>query len=73
MLVVSIVLFGVSAILYIVAAAYLFIEGRQLVVPVSEVGNWFGIAGMVTVPIFVATAIIVNWREKHKHEEDEAE
>jgi len=63
---VSVVLFAMSATLYLVAVIVLVNHGVPPLFTLGEVATMLGLAGMVTVPIFIVSALIQNWRETRK-------
>ena len=61
----SIFFFVISAIFFIWSVVHRLAEPLEPT-PFADVGNFFGLAGMITIPIFIGTALLVNWREKRK-------
>jgi hypothetical protein len=60
-------LFLISALSYLAAIILLLLEhGEVPRFSLGDIGNFAGIGGMLIVPLFVVSALTVQWREKRR-------
>ncbi len=57
-------LFVISAVFYIVAVWFLLVPAEPTIIQLTlgQIGNIFGIGGMLIIPIFIVCTFILMWR-----------
>jgi hypothetical protein len=66
---IALMLFIVSAVCYVIAVLIFFLPPAGDPLPtfsILDIANFTGIGGMVVVPLFIASAVFVNIREKRR-------